>query len=288
MKEFITITTPTGRLVSGSPYRPYTKGADGNPLPAYKSGDNKGQPRKDYILGLAIKKRDEGHWAETIWGAKIWEFGNKVFPKHAEKESFAWKIIDGDSEIPNGKEHRPCDMQGYAGHWVIFFKNSFPPEIYRDGGKTLLTEVDAIKLGDFVQVHAMIKSNETLSKPGIFINQKYVCFNTFGPRIVLGPQADNVGFTTDEYEDGSDVPEDNFKPVEEEVEEKPKTVTPKPHYGIMTGQTKKTVAAPPGAKQVSAPPSTKKMTDKAEGTYEEYITAGWSDEQLIQHGYMVL
>ena len=46
----------------------------------------------------------------------------------------------------------------------------------------------------------------------------------------------------------------------------------------------------PGAPQPAAQPAqpVKKMTDKAQGlTYEDFWREGWTDELLVQHGYMV-
>lgn len=56
-----------------------------------------------------------------------------------------------------------------------------------------------------------------------------------------------------------------------------------------------TAATPPGpTPPPSAPPETPPappfgpvMTDKATTSYEEYIAAGWTDQLLIQHGYMM-
>lgn len=47
----------------------------------------------------------------------------------------------------------------------------------------------------------------------------------------------------------------------------------------------KTPPAPPGPPAAPAP-VLRKMTAKAETTYEAYIAAGWSDSLLIQHGLM--
>ena len=35
------------------------------------------------------------------------------------------------------------------------------------------------------------------------------------------------------------------------------------------------------------PPPARAMTDKAAASYEAYIGSGWTDAQLVQHGYML-
>ena len=115
MSQRVNITSPVGRIVLGSLYDPQDKDAEGKPL-VTKSGPNAGQPRVNYFFALAIPKAGEVHWSQTAWGQQIWAVGHAAFPQAAQSPQFAWKIEDGDSQIPNRKGRKPCDTEGHAGH----------------------------------------------------------------------------------------------------------------------------------------------------------------------------
>jgi hypothetical protein len=108
MAQKVNITSPVGRIVMGSLYDPSTTDAEGKPL-VVKTGPNAGQPRVNYFFALAIPKGAEPHWAHTPWGQQIWNVGNQAFPNAAQSPAFAWKIEDGDSQIPNKKGRKPVD-----------------------------------------------------------------------------------------------------------------------------------------------------------------------------------
>ena len=106
------ILFPVGRMIGGSLYVPQKK-TDQSGKPKL---DATGQQMTAYNFGVAIPKGVEQHWAQTEWGAQIWAVGNAAYPGIAQNPSFAWKIIDGDSQIPNKRNNRPCDQEGYARH----------------------------------------------------------------------------------------------------------------------------------------------------------------------------
>jgi hypothetical protein len=108
MSSRIELLTPVGRLVQGSLYSGSTTDAENRPL-IYKTGANAGQPRTNFWFNVALKKGTEQHWNQTDWGLKIWNVGQAGFPQgQANSPTFAWKIIDGDSQIPNTQGKRPC------------------------------------------------------------------------------------------------------------------------------------------------------------------------------------
>lgn len=188
-------TTPVGRLVRGSLYKPNTTDAEGKPL-VVKSGPNMGQPRLDYFFAFAIQKGAEQHWNQTEWGAKIWYAGAAAFPQAHQSPAFAWKITDGDSQVPNKKGRKPCDNEGYRGHWILSISSGFAPKIYKQTGADTLPfmEPDAIKLGYYVQVNINCAGNGSQSQPGVFLNHNMVCFSAFGTEIVVGPDVASAGF----------------------------------------------------------------------------------------------
>jgi hypothetical protein len=265
-----TFTTPVGRLVQGSLYEPQTTDAEGKPL-AVKTGPNAGQPRVEYYFALAIAKAGEKHWSETEWGAIIHKVGVKGFPGgQANHRSFAWKIIDGDSTEVNKANKRPCDREGYPGHWVLNFSSGFAPAIYNEDGTKTITEPGFVALGYFIQVHGNVSDNGSTQQPGVFLNHAMVAFAGYGTRIIVGPDPKSVGFGKGPKPAGvmASPPGGGFNPASAPA---PVSTTPPPHPGILN---------PAGAKaHVMLPPANG-------ASYEQMIAAGWNDAQLIQHGMM--
>ena len=133
--KYLNLTTPVGRMASGSLYETETKDFDGN-VKVFKTGDKKGQPRPTYDFRVGIAKEPgHTHWSQTEWGAKIWAHGHAQHPNGAaQRKDFAWKVQDGDSTEVNKKGRRWCDIPGYPGHWVLSFSNSDAPGIFNHDG----------------------------------------------------------------------------------------------------------------------------------------------------------
>ena len=257
------ILFPIGRLVMGSLYKPQDKNAEGAPMI-----DSNGKPYVKYFIAYAIPKGAETHWSQTIWGKTIQEVGLKGFPNgQTQSPTFAWKIVDGDSSIPNKTGKKPCDREGYPGHWVLSFSNGFAPVLCDDKGALLNKPADFIKCGDYIQVYGSVSDNGSMQQPGVFLNETHVAFIGYGERIVTGIDPTTIGFG------GSLPPGASPTPISS---------------GFNPGAT--TVAAPPVA--AAPPPHTailrpKIMLPPANGIpYEAYIQQGWTDALLIQHGYM--
>jgi len=116
-----------------------------------------------------------------------------------QSPDFAWKITDGDSTKPNKKQRRPCDNEGYPGHWILHFSSGFPPGIYktREGTRDQfdpLPQPDFIKLGYYVQVNFTCAGNGAQSQPGVYLNHSMVCFAAFGTEISVGRDVASAGF----------------------------------------------------------------------------------------------
>lgn len=189
MAEVTNILTPPGRLVGGDPFQPQTKDAEGRPL-IIKTGPNAGQPRVDYYIGLAIPKNDPG-WPE-LW-AKIHGEAKQAFPSlfdaagNCINPQFAFKVIDGDSQVPNSKGVKPCDKQGYPGHWVLGFSGGFAPKCYTTGAEQLITDPSMIKKGYYIRVYGTVKGNESQQQPGVYLNHRMVELVGYGEEIITGP-----------------------------------------------------------------------------------------------------
>lgn len=258
---------PVGRLVMGSLYKQIDKNASGGPLIS-KSG----KPAPYYFIAVAIKKGNESHWKDTSWGKKIWDFGNSFFPNgKANLPSFAWKIINGDSDILNEKQLRWCDYDGYKNHWVLNLKNGFSPVICDSSGGLFGKPEGAINCGDYIEVYINANSNRSPDKPGVFLNFSHVAFVGYGKPIVRSLDPKSIGFSGLMPEEASDIPfSSGFNPSTVPVTEN--KILPPPYSQILSpnkiGPSKLMLPAANGA------------------TYDQAIAAGWTDDLLIKHGWM--
>jgi hypothetical protein len=312
------ITTPVGRVVRGSLYTPNTKDFDGKPL-VVKTGANIGQPRSDFFFALAIPKGAEQHWAQTTWGAEIWRVGHTAFPQAAQSPTFAWKIDDGDSAVPNKKGRKPCDNEGWKGHWILKFSGGFAPKVYREenGVYVQVTEDDYLKPGYFAQVLCSVDGNGNQNNPGIYLNHSMVCFRAFGPEITFGPDVNDAGFGQAPLPAGATLtpppstipmpaagtPALPSAPAAIPAPIAPIPVTPNPAFlQVPTAVPNPSLPAVPAAiaavqiptaipvvPMPASPSSGPQMTAKAQGSsYQAFISAGWTDANLIAQGYMTV
>lgn len=280
MSESVQILTPVGRLVQGSLYKGQTQDAEGNRL-VIKTGPNAGQPRTDYFFALAVAKGGETHWSQTEWGKQIWGVGQRSFPQgQFNAPTFAWKITDGDSQVPNRRGRKPCEREGFPGHWVLSFSSGYAPKIFNRDGTSPIQEPDVVKLGYYVQVAGSCGGNGSSQQPGVYLNHNMVALAGYGPEITVGPDAAAIGFGQAPLPAGASMaPVGGMTAPPAQVAPPVQAAPPvQPHTAFLT---------PPVPPAVPAAPA-RQMTAKANGaTYEAMITAGWTDALLIQHGMMV-
>lgn len=275
----VAITTPVGRLVWGDLYDPQTKNYDGKPLV-----NNDGTPRVDYPIGVALPKTAAAWWDEP-WGKQIMAVGYQAHPASYQRPDFSWKIVDGDSMIPNRKNRKPAEQEGHKGHWVLRFSSGFPPNLFTLVGQTKpvgLVEKNAIIPGYFVQVHFEVAGNGAASKtPGVYLNHRMVCLIAYGAVIArtMDPEAAGFGAGGALPQGASLTPPAAFVPPPAPTPASP-PIPVAPHTAILRGPD---VAAPPPPVAAVA----RVMLPAAAGvTYESFKTSGWTDEQLIAHGKM--
>jgi hypothetical protein len=300
---------PVGRMVMGSLYKPNTTDFDGKPL-LIKTGPNAGQPRVSYFFAIAIPKGQERHWAETSWGAKIWAVGHQAFPQAAQRPDFAWKIEDGDSQVPNKKNRRPCDTEGWPGHWILKLSGGFAPKVYRidNGGYVQVIEDDFVKPGYFIEVSFSVDGNGQQNNPGVYLNHSLLCFRAYGPEIVFGPDVNEAGFGASPLPAGaslqppvSSAPLPSASAPVAQMPPAPAVISAPPATPVPVYPNPGFVQMPPAPAVISAPPAPPvapvapiapaapafQMTAKAAGSSREaFMSAGWTDAQLIQQGYM--
>lgn len=295
----VNVTSPVGRIVMGSLYNANTTDAEGKPL-IIKNGPNAGQPRVDYFFALAIPKGAETHWSQTPWGQQILGVGAAAFPQAYQSPAFAWKIDDGDSQVPNKRGKRPCDNEGWRGHWVLKFSGGFAPRVYRQegAGYVQVMEKDYLKPGYYAQVAFTVDGNGSQSQPGVYLNHSMVCFSAYGPEISFGPDVASAGFGAAPLPAGASLtPPPSAMPMPAAApampappalpQAAPVPVAPNPQFVQMPPP----AGIPPlpvqAAPAVPAAP-VRQMTAAANGVpYEAFIAQGWTDALLVQNGMML-
>ncbi|WNO24196.1 hypothetical protein Scuro_35 [Acinetobacter phage Scuro] len=194
MAERITMVTPVGRIVAGDLWEPRTTDFQGNPL-KYKTGPNAGQDRSEYFIALAIPKNDP-QWP-AIHQA-IYKEAMRGFPHlfdqqgNFQGQKFAWKFVDGDSTLLNSNNVRPCDKEGYPGHWVLSLASTIAPKVYDRNNQQIDPATKAVKRGDYVRVQISFVANEQPQNPGIYMGANMVQFSHQGEEITSGPDAATV------------------------------------------------------------------------------------------------
>lgn len=313
-------TTPVARFVAGSLYKEHTTDAEGKPL-VYKSGQKIGQPRVDFFFALAIPKGAEKTWFETSWGQLILQVGATCFPQAYQTPAFAWKVEDGDSQIPNKKGKKPCDREGYPGHWILKTSGGYAPKTYilnAQGQPEQINTVDAIKPGYYVQAVITVDGNGSPNQPGVYLNHSTVCLRAAHHEIFFGPSVEEAGFGAAPLPQGvSTVPPAMVVPMPAgapaalgvpavpTLPSVPAAALPSitapvipgvpviPNLGFLQGAVIAGVPAVPAPTVPTVPPPpapspSRTMTALANGaSYEALIANGWTEALLRAHGYMV-
>lgn len=193
--QIVDILTPVGRLVQGSCFEGDNTNMDGAPL-LVKSGPNVGQPRTEYFIAIAIPKTDP---ALPAMMAKIQAEARRGFPQFFDAggncilPTFAWKIIDGDSQVPNTRGVKPCTREGFPGHMVFNMSGGFAPKCYTtDTPPRAIVDPKGIKRGDYIRVYGSVAANMNATKPGLYLNHNMIQLIGHGQEIVTGPQAADV------------------------------------------------------------------------------------------------
>ena len=194
MSEKIQKLSPVGRLIQGDAFSPSTTDAEGNPL-VIKNGPNAGQPRVEYFMALAIPKTDP---AVNAFIAEIQGVARTAFPTLHDpsgaciQPSFAFKMIDGDSMVPNKAGKIPAQREGFPGNWIFNFSGGYAPKVYTAGGASIIVNPEELKRGYFVRIYASINGNGSMQQPGIYLNPSMVELIAYGEEIVSGPDGQAV------------------------------------------------------------------------------------------------
>ena len=176
---------PEGRIVKGHPLfdRPVT---DDNNRPVL---DSNNQQKTDRYIAIAIPKNGSTDWKQTEWGAQVVQAASDPVEGYSAAEQsspvFSWKIVDGDSAVPNRKGNAPKDQEGFLGHWVIHLTTALPYTVYANGNYAVpVTDKNEIKTGDFARIYVSVKGNKPAKTPGVYINPRMAEITRAGQQIV--------------------------------------------------------------------------------------------------------
>ncbi len=198
MAQF-TFVTPVARLIHGHPLKQNVRTDEVTKQPAL---DKVGQPVKEVYIGIAIPKGPEADWKETEWGKQIvaaaLDAENGYDLATTKRPDFSFKVVDGDSDIPNKAGHAPNQDEHKRGNWVVHLNTRIPYNCYHVGKYSPLDAIqdaNAIKLGDYVRVNIVAKGNKPSKTPGVYLNPNLLELNRPGELIVRegsGPDAASV------------------------------------------------------------------------------------------------
>ena len=257
-KKYYSFTSPIGRLVSGTPGSFRTTDTLGAPL-IYKTGPKKGEPKKDFSIGVAYRKdqADVPAFIRELTGYAAKEWPN-IFDADLKcsYDSFASKITDGDSTKMNKKQRRPCDNPDWRGCWIVWYSSDREPECVSKRAKSRLN-ANEIKTGYYVRVKASTSRN-TGDTPGMYMNLEGVELFGYGPEISNRPD-----------------PTEAFR--EKEAEAIPEGLSDVPlEAGDVPVKPREATPAPP-----PAPPASDKVSYQGVVyAKEELRKRGWSEAQI--------
>lgn len=289
-QDKVKFTTPVGRLISNGIYTPRTTDSDNNPL-VYKTGADAGKPRAEYYAGIAIPK-DGRDWKQTEWGQVLVAEARRHFPSMFDPATgnvwqgrdFAWKVQDGDSQVPNTKGNRNCDREGWPGHWVLFASNGFAPSCWnRDGTAPLMENI--IEAGHYVQLRCSVGGNGSTQSPGLFINLDMVAHSAYGPVIVSRESGTEAGFGAAPLPQGaSATPIGGMSTGAAPAPSAPAAQTPPPpaHDLVQPGAAGLVPPAPPAPPAAPAPVEEAYMVNGVRYTRAQLLAMpGWTEAHLV-------
>ncbi len=273
----------SGRVVNGHPMkrRPVTKQNPQTKVDEPVMDPVTGLQRTDVYFAVAIPKTGETGsegWKTTPWGAQIAAAGARDWPtgEHASP-GFFWKIIDGDSTIPNKKGIVPNTRQGWSGHWIVNCSTMLGISCHHVGKYQPVDQIQneaEIKCGDYCRVGLEVKGNGPSQSPGVYMNPRLFELTRAGEPIISeggGPAAADV------FGGGEQAP--TAAAAAAPPAQPPAAGAPPP---VAQPSAAAPPAAPTPAKDFLNPPAEVKYYHQHVGYTKAQLTAsGWTEEQVV-------
>jgi hypothetical protein len=162
-------------------------------------------PMMEFYYAVAIEKVSSQNngmldtdWRQTPWGNDILNAAVEGWPNGEHMQAtFAWKIVDGDSPVPNKNQSIPNQQEGFPGHWIIQVRSGFATASFHAGRylpEQVIQNSNEIKRGDYVRVQVSVKGNSPSKSAGIYINPMMFELSRAGVQIMSAnaPDASNV------------------------------------------------------------------------------------------------
>lgn len=267
----------TGRLVGGHPMTQRTVIDDKTKLPRTQSDGV--TPLMQSYIGVAIAKTPGVDWKQTDWGQAMYQAAVAGWPNgEYNSPTFAWKVTDGDSAVPNTSGNKPCDREGYPGHWVVNCQTSIPIKCYHVGKYDPTQQIqntNEIKPGDYCRVQLNVVANTPSKSPGIYVNPSLFELSRAGVEIILsgGPSAaEAFGGTQAQLPPNAQVSTQVPAPQVQEQQ----TVVPAPDF-LNPQAGAGAVPEPPAP---PAPPVEKFNVNGQVFTREALVAAKWTDDMI--------
>lgn len=327
MTEAVNITSPVGRIVWGDLYDPQTKDFDGNPLTTKtgpQAGQARvDYPFGFAIPKRGERHWAETEWGAKIWAIGHTAFPAQAQrPDFAWKITDGDSTVPNKkNRVPSAQEGFSGHWVLRFGSG--FAPKLFTLLGTQDGKPASLLEKGAIQSGYYCQVNFNVSGNGNQNNAGIYLNHNMVCLLAYGPVIRSGPSADAVGFGQGvqlppgataappaAFNPATPAPASYQPPAPAPYAAPPPVVyappAPPAPYAAMPPATPAPAApapyqppppaaVPPHPAMTATPPPpapvapvARQMTAKAAGQpYESFAGAGWTDDALRQHGYMI-
>ena len=185
---------PCGRIVQGHPMEGHQQKDNANQPKTMRDGS----PLMSYYIAVALVKGAEQHWAQTEWGQILYAAGVEGWPNGEHgAPTFAWKVVDGDSTVPDRSGTSPSQKEGFPGHWVVRISSCFQYPCYHAGkyqAHEVIQNPKEIKCGDYVRVEVSTLGNGPVSQsPGIYINPLQLEVSRAGVQIISKSMPDAAG-----------------------------------------------------------------------------------------------
>jgi hypothetical protein len=245
-----------------------------------------GSPQMVTFIAIALPKEGTTHWNQTAWGRTIYNQGVADWPRgeHARPD-FAWKVEDGDSQIPNKRGKKNADREGYPGHWIIKLQTGLGIKCYHVGKYDPLAQIQdakAIKPGDYCRVAFTVRGNAPSQSPGVYLNPSLFELSRVGQEIVL-----DTGMSAGEAFGGAAIPGYiTGAPAAQGVPDTtPAQVAPNaaPAAQVVPAHDFLHAAPPPQQAPVVAAPPPQEVKYSLGGvayTAAQLAASGWSDAQI--------
>ena len=228
-----------GRVVNGHPMtrRGVTRKLPGAAVETPVLQSDGVTPMTEAYIAVAIPKAGSVDWKTTPWGQQIYARAVADWPNgEYGAPTFAWKIADGDSQIPNQKGKKPAEREGWAGHWILHCNTQLGIRCHHVGQyapEQQIQDANEIKTGDYARVLIGVRGNGPSQSPGVYVNPILFELSRAGQLIMSesGPAAADV-FSAGQPQPGAVVQQ----PQPGAVVQQP-VVTPQPQPGVTPAPT---------------------------------------------------